>query len=354
MSHQEFDIIIVGLGPAGATLARLLSSRYSVLALDKKETGDESFHKPCGGLLAPDAQKTLARFGLSLPLSVMVSPQIFAVRTIDMGSCLERTYQRHYINLDRHAFDMWLISLIPDKVDVRLGVQCKKVQRKDGGYICHWLEGGLMQSAKAQYVVGADGAASVVRRNLFPNHTMKKYIAIQEWFVDTHPSPFYSCLFDSSLTDCYAWGLTKDDYFIFGGAFAMENGKKNFEMLKERARSWGFQLDRPIKTEGCQVLRPHSSTETLCGNEGSFFVGESAGFISPSSLEGLSYAFDSALKLACVFNDGGSEPNARYDKSIRLLRAKLALKNVKSAVLYTPFLRRMIMQSGLQSISLTK
>lgn len=47
----HYDIAVIGLGPAGATLARLLSPRFRVLALDRKG-GEEGFRKPCGGLLA--------------------------------------------------------------------------------------------------------------------------------------------------------------------------------------------------------------------------------------------------------------------------------------------------------------
>lgn len=53
-----YDVAIVGLGPAGATLARLLDSSLSVAAIDRKSSEDNSPRKPCGGLLAPDAQRS--------------------------------------------------------------------------------------------------------------------------------------------------------------------------------------------------------------------------------------------------------------------------------------------------------
>ena len=116
-----FDVIIIGLGPAGSTLARLLSGKQKVLCLDKKTDASDSFSKPCGGLLAPDAQKALARFDLTLPKSVLVDPQLFSVRTIDLASGLCRHYPRFYINMNRHRFDRWLISLIPNSVSVQAG-----------------------------------------------------------------------------------------------------------------------------------------------------------------------------------------------------------------------------------------
>ena len=62
-----YDIAIIGLGPSGATIARLLHPRFHVIAIDKKNgLDDKSFRKPCGGLLAPDAQKALSKFNLTL------------------------------------------------------------------------------------------------------------------------------------------------------------------------------------------------------------------------------------------------------------------------------------------------
>ena len=59
-----YDIAIVGLGPAGATLARLLDKKYKVIAIDRKNS---KISKCCGGLLSPDAQKILAQFDICLP-----------------------------------------------------------------------------------------------------------------------------------------------------------------------------------------------------------------------------------------------------------------------------------------------
>ena len=55
---NKYDIVIVGAGPAGATFAREVSgSGYSILLIDGQ---DLIGNKPCGGLLAPDAQKLMA------------------------------------------------------------------------------------------------------------------------------------------------------------------------------------------------------------------------------------------------------------------------------------------------------
>lgn len=346
-----YDAAIIGLGPAGATAARLLGNDLSVIALDKKQrAGEKGFRKPCGGLLATDAQKALARFGLTLPVDVLVNPQIFSVRTVDVKSEKIRHYQRFYLNLDRHKFDCWLKSLIPEHVEVHDGASCSAVEPCKGGYRIHWREQGKTCSAEARKLIGADGASSLVRRTFFPRSPIRRYTSIQQWFPDRHMAPFYSCIFDEDLTDCYAWGLSKEEHFIFGGAFAPHNARKNFEALKQKLRKFGFRLENPIKTEACQVLRPAGLRDFCCGGEDIFLIGEAAGFISPSSLEGISYALRSASKLSRVFRM--PNPGKQYRRSTLNMRLQLFAKCLKSPFLYHPPLRRMVMASGMNSISL--
>ncbi|MBI5555358.1 MAG: hypothetical protein HY920_05860 [Elusimicrobia bacterium] len=72
--------------------------KYRILLLDRRRmvTDSRLQEKCCGGLLVPDAQGFLAQFGLGLPREVLVGPQLFSVRTIDLENHLERHYQRHY------------------------------------------------------------------------------------------------------------------------------------------------------------------------------------------------------------------------------------------------------------------
>ena len=84
--------------------------------------------KVCGGLLAPKAQKELARQGLGVPGDVVMGPQLFAVRTVDVLAKLERLYQRFYINVDREAFDRWLVSLVPQSVERAFGWSARSIE----------------------------------------------------------------------------------------------------------------------------------------------------------------------------------------------------------------------------------
>lgn len=348
-----FDAVIIGLGPAGSTLARLLAGKYQILCLDKK-AAPSGFTKPCGGLLAPDAQNVLARFDLTLPKSVLVDPQLFAVRTLDLQTGLCRHYQRFYVNMDRAGFDRWLISLIPSSVPVYAGAKVINVSReKDGAFSVLFERGGERQTVRARRVIGADGAASVVRRAFFPQHKIRSYMAVQQWFKETHANPFYSCVFDNRESDCYSWSVSKDGYFIFGGAYPVQNCRARFERQKTLLAQKGFRFGSPVKTEACLVLRPAGWNEFCTGGNGVFLIGEAAGFISPSSLEGISSAFKSALALAGALGTQPSpEEHRRYARRTLGLRIKLFCKLFKCPFMYHPWLRKWVMKSGLSAINI--
>ncbi|MFZ5965898.1 MAG: FAD-binding protein [Bacillota bacterium] len=351
-----YDIVIVGSGPAGSTLARLIGDKYKVLLIDKRDLENENprnlTNKCCGGLLAPDAQKMIAKLGLGIPKDILVDPQLFAVRAIDLTNNIERLYQRFYLNMNREKFDRWLVSILPTEVDKKFNSFFKSFVEISGGYEIRYIYKGQEMTAKTRVIIGADGASSRLRNFISKDINIpEKYVSIQEWFECPYHIPYFTAIFDEEISDFYSWIIPKKNYLLLGSALRpRENTREKYDMLKIKLTQIGFNFDNKIKTEGAYIYRPKKVSQFYVGRDGISLVGEAAGAISPSSAEGISYALKSSLYLAQSLEGGIDGFLDRYKQKVKDIKLNLFIKNLKSPALYNPFLRQLAMKSGVQSI----
>lgn len=355
MNNKLYDIIIIGAGPAGSTFAREIKDKKLKIALiDGQSSG---IKKPCGGLLAPDAQKLMAGYDFVLPKEVLADPQIFSVRTIDLERKIERFYQRYYLNMDRYKFDSYLLSLVPDSIERINGrvIKISRINRDESSLFSLDVktESGDRVSIFSKYIVGADGASSIVRKTFYKVPILK-YVAIQSWFrLDMPPKTYYSCIFDEKTGESCSWTIHKDDYLIYGGCFRLKGSREAFYKQKKRLSEYlKYDLGEPVMTEACLACSPRRMRDFVTGEKGAWLIGEAAGFISASSLEGISSAIKSGSILARAFNEAEDETeiSKKYKRLTLKLRLKLLTKVIKHKIIFTPWIRQIIMKSGIRSI----
>jgi flavin-dependent dehydrogenase len=355
---MPYDLLIVGAGPAGATLARLVGERCRVLLADPRpldQPTESAFpDRACGGLLAPDAQRLLARLGLGLPKAVLQDPQLFSVRAVDLVSGAERYYQRFYLNMDRARFERWLVSLVPRAVDTRFGWRVGQIAADDaGGYRVRLCRDGEVCTESCRVLVGADGPASRVRRTFFPARRAQRYIALQEW-VDAGPSPAsFGAYFDPAMTDFYAWTVPKGDRLLVGAALPESRAAAaRFGRLRQRLQELGIVTGPTVHHEAALLLRPRGFRDLVTARDGVALIGEAGGWISPSSAEGFSFAMGSAVALAAALAPGIEGFAGRYARLMRPVRRDIWLKTLKSRLIFQPLVRRLLLASGIGSTRL--
>ena len=161
MSDSTYDVLIVGAGAAGCAAAMNLPRGVRALLVDR---GQPSDGRCCGGLLAPDAQRGITRLGLTLPQDVRVRPEPQAVHVHDLDSGRDQVYRRDYLNLDRRRFDAWLLGLAAARARFRPHTRLVGLDIQDEGVAARIASAGIEENVQARLLVGADGAASAVRR----------------------------------------------------------------------------------------------------------------------------------------------------------------------------------------------
>jgi flavin-dependent dehydrogenase len=274
------------------------------------------------------------------------------VRAIDLPRKLERFYQRFYINIHREKFDRWLVSLLPESVDVRAGALFRTFTEVGGKYRIDFMELGEKKVEEARVLIGADGAFSMVRRLLGAAPPPSEiYFSSQECVETESVLPYFTAVFDRSVTDFYSWMIPKEDRLLVGTAvLAGKSAASRLQVLKDKLARRGFRFGKVVRKNGAYILRPRGRKIVHLGEGRVGLVGEAAGWISPSSAEGLSYAFRSAKALAdALLQKNESFLGAYISKSARL-RLNVLGKAVKASILYHPLSRGLIMRTGLGSM----
>ena len=157
--------------------------------------------------------------------------------------------------------------------------------------------------------------------------------------------------FDREITDYYAWTIPKGNHRLIGAALRPgPAATQKFDLLKDKLKRYGFEFGRTLHREGAFIVRPTRRAHLCTGTNGIALVGEAAGWISPSSAEGFSYAFRSALLLDEAMRAAPKDFEGRYRSKTAKLRRNILLKNWKSRVVFNPTLRKAVMKSGIQSV----
>lgn len=322
-----FDVAVIGAGPAGTAAAfALLEKGMKVLVLDKYAFPRK---KACAGGITPKGYQLF-----SYDVSPVIKRECCAVNIIDQNkrSFLIKDQNTLCYMTKREDLDLFSLNKVMEKgADFRVIKEIRSICETP-----HFVEIKTGKDRfKASYLIGADGANSIVRRFLTNHKFWKKQVAIEADVKVDQPDG-YSMEFDfSKIRNGYFWIFPKDDHVNIGIYSIDSNTKFQTRQLVEYAaqRLFTRRIEAvkgyPICTGGL-CYRPDS--------ERILMAGDAAGMAEPLLGEGIYFALKSGQEAAASILESTKgyhiSAKALYLEKLKPVQADLRLYQTGSSFFY--------------------
>lgn len=313
---SNYDVIIVGGGPAGSVMAwSLARNGINVLLLERARFPRE---KVCGDFIEPRGLRILERLGCLQALEQASPLPITHVAMFLQSKCAYRgsiPFYGHARDLPPHGYiiprdildDNIMRCAIDAGATVKQESAVKSVLSAKNGVAVTVQHGSTQQSYHAHLVVGADGVNSIVARSAGLLEHDPRYIAVsQRGYVKglkgmAGEAAFF---FDQSLFPGYGW------------MFPMSGGTANIGVgiLSETRDRHHINVPQLFESFVDKLRDSHSDYANLSLSkrptggivktyggagpnyfDGGILIGDAGCFVDPMTGEGISPAMESAL-----------------------------------------------------------
>lgn len=336
---RGFDVVIAGAGPAGAVAARDLARSGARVAL---VDGSHPREKPCGGGVTGRA---LALTGSDISgglAAEVVSFEAAGKRAVVMLPALD--YLRIF---SREHFDGVLLREALAAGAELLPFRLRAFSRTG----TRWLIHAGTESVEAPWLLGADGAGGMVRKQVFRPFTRDQLSIAAGAYVDGVSSREIVIAFVDEPRG-YLWSFPRDTQLAVGTcAQADETSTAQMHAVTDRWLDGYSPAAGHPRTRYAWPIPSLSAADLdreLPAGEGWMLLGDAAGLVDPITREGIFFALRSGMLAAqCL---AGAHPARTYTKQIRTeLHDELRRAARLKAGFYRPRFTRLLIDALNQS-----
>lgn len=280
---EEYDVVIVGAGPAGVTVASsLIDQGIRVLIIEKEKLPR---CKICAGGFT---KKSLSI--LSIPYEeqvkftakeVMISYRQKMVNIISGSKVLVKMFERKDFDF------LYIHSLVGTKINIKDCVTLKKILYENTKFILRTEK----ETIECKYLVGADGVNSVVNHtfNIVDKNDYGFGVEVNCPLNSQSIGKYYMRFdFDRSIKG-YFWIFPKDKYLCIGAYSSCKNVKGINKLLSNYISDLGLSYEENLRGH----LIPFHGINYKQPKFPCILVGDAAGFGDRFTGEGIYYAIKS-------------------------------------------------------------
>ena len=283
-----YDTAIVGAGLAGLRLARLLAARgLRVVLLDRKPSIAAPVHTT--GIFV---RKTWEDF--PLPEEQLGPPIRDVVLYSPSRRALALRAQRDEFRVGKMS---WLYLQLLEQC-ANAGVQWIPGARVVSLDPVTYVRSGRTHTLDARFVVGADGARSLVARQLGLDTNRELLLGVEEIVPPIAKEPVLHCFLDPELAPGYIGWVANDGHEAHVGVAGYRRGGWDASPALQQFRdSLPFRLGRTLERRGGYI--PVNGILRRIASPRGLLIGDAAGAVSPLTAGGL----DGAMRLSTFAAD---------------------------------------------------